>query len=109
MIPQVTTGAGGVANSGNDSDPTKIREAAEQFEAVLIGQLLRSMRASESGGWLGTGEDAAGGSMMEIAEEHLAGVMAAQGGIGLANLVNQGIADAQKDVSRVAEAKGRAS
>jgi Rod binding domain-containing protein len=62
------------------------------------------MRESASGGWLGTGEDAAGDSMMEVAEEHLSRVMAAQGGIGLANLVTQGIEDAQRDVSNAAVA-----
>ena len=36
-------------------DPAKIRESAKQFEALLIGQMLKSMHDSE-GGWLGTGD-----------------------------------------------------
>lgn len=99
MIQQVGIGA---AANGIKPDPAKTKEAAQQFEAVLIGQLLRSMRESASAGWLGTGEDAAGDSMMEVAEEHLSAVMAAQGGIGLANLVTQGIEDAQRNLSTAA-------
>jgi hypothetical protein len=38
-------------------DPAKIRDAAQQFEALLIGQLLET--ASQGGGWLGSGEDSA--------------------------------------------------
>ena len=71
-------------------DPARIREAARQFESLLLGQMLKNMRESGSGGWLDGGEDEAGSSMLEIAEEHLAEVLAAQGGLGLANLVVKG-------------------
>lgn len=67
-----------------------VRDAAAQFEALLIAQLLKCMRGSD-GGWLGTGGDQAGATMMEVAEEHLARVLASQGGLGLANLVVEGL------------------
>jgi Rod binding domain-containing protein len=72
-------------------NPPDVRQAAEQFEALLVGQMLKCMRASGSEGWLGTGEDQAGGLMLELAEEHLAQVLASQGGLGLANLIVQGL------------------
>jgi Rod binding domain-containing protein len=68
-----------------------VRDAAAQFESLLITQLLKSMREAGSGGWLGTGDDQAGATMMELAEEHLARVLASQGGLGLANLVVEGL------------------
>ncbi len=68
-----------------------MRDAAAQFESLLIAQLLKDMRESGSGGWLGTGEDQAGATMMEVAEEHLSRVLASQGGLGLANLVVEGL------------------
>ncbi len=71
-------------------DPARVRDADSQFEALLLGQLLKSMRDS-SGGWLGTGDDEAGASMLEIAQEHLARVLAAQGGLGLAGMVVKGL------------------
>jgi len=72
-------------------DPAKIREAASQFEALLLAQMLKSVREAAGEGWLGAGGDEAGGMMLEVAQEHLAQVLAAQGGLGLANLVAEGL------------------
>ena len=70
-------------------DPAKIREAAQQFEALLLGQILRSARGS--GGWLGSGGDAAGDCSASLAEQHFAAMLAQQGGLGLAALIEQGL------------------
>ncbi len=74
------------------NNPLAIRAAAEQFEALLAGQLLRSMREAGGGGWLGAGEQDASSSLMEMAEQCLAAAMASQGGLGLARLVEQALA-----------------
>jgi flagellar protein FlgJ len=71
-------------------DPAKVAESAKQFEALLIGQMLKSMRDSE-GGWLGTGSDDAASSAMEYAQESFAQSLAASGGLGLASLVVKGL------------------
>jgi Rod binding domain-containing protein len=68
-----------------------VKEAATQFESLLVAQLLKTMRESGGDGWLGTGEDQAGATMMQLAEEHLSQVLAQQGGLGLANLVVEGL------------------
>lgn len=65
--------------------------AAVQFESLMMGQLLKCMREAGQGGWMGTGDDEAGSTMMEIAEEHLGQALAAQGGLGIAKLVAQGL------------------
>jgi Rod binding domain-containing protein len=57
----------------------------------MIGELLKSMRESGAGGWLGTGDDQAGAQAMELAEEQLAQTLAQQGGFGLARLVVTGL------------------
>jgi len=77
-------------------DPAKIREAASQFEALLLAQMLKSVREAGGDGWLGAGGDEAGGMMLEVAQEHLAQVLASQGGLGLANLVMMGLSRADK-------------
>ncbi|HVP46993.1 MAG TPA: hypothetical protein VMT32_10440 [Bryobacteraceae bacterium] len=80
-------------------DPQRVADAAKQFESLLIAQLLKSMRESGEGGWLGTGEDQAGAHAMELAEEQMAQALAQQGGLGLARLVVAGLrkaSDAQK-------------
>ena len=50
-VVQLTASAGEVRPP---ADPAKIRDAAQQFEALLIGQILRSARESGKG-WLGSG------------------------------------------------------
>jgi Rod binding domain-containing protein len=68
--------------------PTKVRDAAQQFEALLIGQILRSVR--ESGGWLGS-TDASADCAAEYAEQQFAAVLAQRGGLGLADLIARGL------------------
>lgn len=70
-------------------DAAKTRDAAEQFEALLLGQLLES--AHPKGGWLDGGDEGADGTAISFGEQQLAAAMAQQGGIGLAKLVMQGL------------------
>ena len=70
-------------------DPAKVRDAAQQFEALLLGQILRSIR--ESGGWLGSDKDASGDCATEFAEQQLAAALAQRGGLGLAGLISAGL------------------
>lgn len=71
-------------------DPKKVQDAAKQFEALLIGQMMKSMREAE-GGWLGTGGDESGSSAMEYAQETFAQSLASKGGLGLASMVVKGL------------------
>jgi Rod binding domain-containing protein len=73
---------------GDGKSPTKIRDAAQQFEALLIGQLLRS--AHENGGWLGT-SDPSSDCATEYAEQQFATVISQNGGLGLSDLICQGL------------------
>jgi peptidoglycan hydrolase FlgJ len=77
------------ASAAPKDDPAKIKESAKQFEALMIGQMLKSMRDSE-GGWMGTGEDESSSSAMEYATESFAQALAARGGLGLAAMVAKG-------------------
>lgn len=72
------------------NDPAKVRDAACQFESLLMGQLMKSMRDSNSG-WLGDDEDQAASTATEMAEEQFAKALARQGGLGLANMVVSGL------------------
>ncbi len=77
--------------SAAETNPTKIRDAAKQFEALLLEQMLRSARESGSGDWTGSSEDQTGSSMSEMAEQQFAQVLSANGGLGLAKLVVDGL------------------
>lgn len=71
-------------------DPDKVKKAAQQFEALLIGQMMKSMHDAD-GGWLGTGDDQSASSAMEYGQEVFAQAMAANGGLGLATVVAKGL------------------
>jgi Rod binding domain-containing protein len=71
-------------------DPDKIHHAAQQFESLLISQILKSAHG-DSEGWLGTGDDQAASSAMGIAEEQLAQAISVRGGLGLASLIEKGL------------------
>jgi len=80
--------------AGLKSTPAGIRAAAAEFEALLVGQMLRSMREAGGGGWLGADTGGAAFSLMEMAEQCLAAALASQGGLGLARLVEDSLAHA---------------
>jgi len=75
-------------------DPAKVHDAAQQFEALLIGQILRSERESGDG-WLGSGGDSASDCATDYAEQQFATLLARQGGLGLASLISTGLQSAQ--------------
>jgi Rod binding domain-containing protein len=77
----------GPAGKGSVDSPEKIKKAAEQFEALLIGQMLKSSREEGSDGWLGTGQDQGGQTGMQLAEEHFASLIASRGGLGLSKFI----------------------
>ena len=66
-----------------------VKAAAIQFEGLMMGQLA-AMRSSD-GGWLGTGEDQTSSHLAEFGEQMMAQMLASQGGLGLARLVEQGL------------------
>ena len=64
--------------------PEKIRDAASQFEALLIGQILHSARQ-------GSTEDPASDCATDFAEQQLATTIAKSGGLGIADLIARGL------------------
>ena len=65
--------------------------AAHDFEALLIAQMLRSIREGGSG-WLGTGDDDAGATALAYGEEELAKALTRGGGLGLSKIIAAGLA-----------------
>ncbi|MGA2883461.1 MAG: hypothetical protein ABSG13_31350 [Bryobacteraceae bacterium] len=70
--------------------PEKIAGVAKQFEALMIGQMLKSARDTSGGGWLSSDDgqdDQTGSLVMDMAEQGLSQAMAARGGLGIAKMV----------------------
>jgi Rod binding domain-containing protein len=74
--------------------PTKLHTAAQQFEALMIGEMMRSQREADGDGWLGTGsdDDNASESAMDIAESQFSNALASRGGLGLAQIIERTMA-----------------
>ena len=91
--PATLLASGAATGAATDAKSTeKLADAARQFESLLIGNMLRSAREA-GGGWMG-GEDQSADSIIEMAEQRFAQLLASGGGLGLAKLVTQGLADA---------------
>lgn len=78
------------AQPGVESD-AKVREAAKDFEALLIAQLLQSFRSEADDGCFSGSGGSSCSTMLEFAEQHLAQVMSRQGGLGLHDIIMQGL------------------
>jgi Rod binding domain-containing protein len=78
------------AASDKTDTPEKISGVAKQFEALMIGQMLKSAREASGGGWLGSEDDQddhTGSLVMELGEQGLSQALAAHGGLGIAKMV----------------------
>lgn len=66
--------------------PKDAAEAARQFEALIIGQMLRSARESsnEDGD---EGDDTAKSIMLDLADQQFAKMLADHGGLGLGTMI----------------------
>ncbi len=69
--------------------PAKLAQAAQQFESLMIGEMLKTAREDSSEGWLGSGSDSSAETAMGMAETQFAQAMAARGGFGLAKMIER--------------------
>jgi Rod binding domain-containing protein len=88
LSPVNNTTSAAAGGTAPPVDPAKIKKAAADFEALLISNLLRSARQSGSLG----GDEQSAGALMDLAEQQFSQLLAANGGLGLARLVVQGLA-----------------
>ena len=81
----------GVASSHKADSPEKIKDAATQFEALMIGQILKASKGDSDEGAFGGDADPASESAMDFANDYFARAMAAKGGLGLSNMIVAGL------------------
>jgi Rod binding domain-containing protein len=87
-LSAVTSLSGAATGTGKSS---KIHDAAQQFEALLVGEMLKSAR--ESGSWGLTEEDSdpGGDTLSGMAESQFANALAKSGGLGLSHMIEQSV------------------
>lgn len=76
--------------SDGQSKPKNAAEAAKQFEALLIAQMLRTARES-AGDSLNDGDSSSADTMFDVAGQQFAQVLANSGGLGLAKMITAGL------------------
>jgi Rod binding domain-containing protein len=74
-------------------DPKALHDGAQQFEAFLIAQMLRSVRES-AGSEQSTGSDSASTTALGMADDAFAKALSQRGGLGLGRLVEADVAHA---------------
>jgi Rod binding domain-containing protein len=69
--------------------PKNAAEAAKQFEALMIGQKLRSAHEAEGKGFLDpdSDENATSEPLLDLSDQQFAQMLANNGGFGLAELI----------------------
>jgi Rod binding domain-containing protein len=80
--------------------PTNAKQAAQQFESLLLAQMLNSIHEEESTGLDGV-EDSNGATaaLQDMANQQFAQMLPQKGGVGLSRLVVEGLG--QKDLKKM--------
>ena len=81
-------GAGQTQNRGTSAaESGKLEQAAQEFEALLLAQVLKAARQPGEGGWLTSESDQGSNTALELAESQLARVLASRGILGIDKLM----------------------
>ena len=93
-IPLLST----FAPPADKNSPQQIQGAAKQFEALLIGQMLRSVREdSEDDDGDGSGNESS--TMLDVADQQFSQLLANNGGLGMAKMIVSGLNEGVKNAS----------
>ena len=76
-------------NVNGASKDERLHKAAQQFESLLISEMLKTAHASGDDGWLGSGDSAGSDSATQMAESQLAEALSSGKGLGLASVIER--------------------
>jgi len=93
-------------SSSPSSRSSKLHTAAQQFEALMIREMLKAARTDSSDDPLGDAEDTGAGSAMDMAQSQLASALAARGGLGLAHVIEKSMSRAVSGSQQATEIPG---
>ena len=89
QIPAMQAAQNNAADVGSEQT-AKLKHVATDFEALLIGQMLRSARESSSEN-SDDDSDQTNESLIELGEQQFAKAIANSGGLGIANMIVAGL------------------
>jgi Rod binding domain-containing protein len=93
VLPLSGTSSAGAPGALPKKDTAeKIQDAAKQFEALMIGQILKAAQPDDGEGWsLGGEEDEASSTAMGFANDYFARALSAKGGLGLSKMITKSL------------------
>ena len=91
LAPTQSAGAQPATITRQKDDAAKIQEAATQFEALLINQMLQSARASGGAGTSDDEDTSETSSLVELSQQQFSQALASSGGLGIAKMVVAGL------------------
>jgi Rod binding domain-containing protein len=98
LVPPGAVNAGDKPGAAGGKTTTA-KEAATQFEGLLIEEMLRSAHETNPGNLSGDDpDDSQSDTMFDMAAQQFAQIMAKQGGFGIAKVVDAGIARQQASI-----------
>ncbi len=88
----VSSGTADALLGSGQAAPTNAKQAAEQFESLLLAQMLNSIHEAESTGLDGE-ENSSGSSavVQDMANQQFAQMLSQKGGVGISRLVVDGL------------------
>ena len=95
--------AGAQASAGSPNG-ARVHKAAQQFEALLMGEMMKTVREGGSEGWLGSGDETGDDTAIGMAESQFSQAMASHGGLGLARVIEQNVSREQDSQNEKATA-----
>jgi Rod binding domain-containing protein len=103
---QMLMEANGPKSSGcSANDPKSVHRVAQEFESLLISQLLKSMKQ----GALAEEDSGANDSVMQYAQESMARVLSQNGGIGMASVIERALTQRSSEVPDSAPSSSKES
>jgi Rod binding domain-containing protein len=101
MTGEISPPGAGPAQGRGESG--KLEQAAQEFEALLLAQVLKAARQPGEGGWLTSGSDQASNTALELAESQLARVLASRGILGIDKLMAANLERGREHGAKAAE------
>jgi len=93
-ISPISSTSLGISELNTDSpknSPERIKDAASQFEALLMGQIMKAAHQNDGDGWGGDESDQASATAMDFANDYFARSLASTGGLGLSKMIVEGL------------------
>ena len=98
LLSQAGASLSASQNASGTAKDSRVHKAAQQFEALMIGEMMKTVReGGEEGGWLGSGDETGDDTAISMAENQFSQAMAAHGGLGLARMIEKDVSKEQTD------------